>query len=234
VSPSVAFLFDVDNTLLNNDRVKVELAAGIAAAVGSDAGDRFWAIYDEVRRERDFVDYPLTLQRFRDEHEREPGVEAVTELVLGFPYETVLYPDALQVLAHVQSVGPAAIVTDGDPVYQPAKIERAGITRAVEGRVFVYTHKEHHLLDVQAVVQADRYVLVDDKRSILADVEDMHGHVVTVHVRQGHYADLPADGLAPNVTINRIGDLLALDPAALWSAKRGAAGGPCRWGRRSR
>jgi hypothetical protein len=118
-------------------------------------------------------------------------------------------------LAHVQSVGPAAIVTDGDPVYQPAKIARAGLTEAVDGRVFVYTHKEHHLLEVQAALPAHRYVLVDDKRSILADVEDMHGHVVTVHVRQGHYADV-TDGFPPaNRVLDRIGDLADLDLAAL-------------------
>ena len=216
--PSVAFLFDVDNTLLDNDRVKAELEAGIAAAVGSEAANRFWAIYEEVRRERAFVDYPLTLQRFADERSGDPGANAVTELVLGYPYQTALYPSALEVLAYVQSVGPAAIVTDGDLVYQPAKIERAGITEAVGGRVFVYTHKEHHLLDVQAAVPADQYVLVDDKRSILADVEDMHGHVVTVHVRQGHYADDEVAGPAPNWTIDRIGDLLLFDPAPeAWS-----------------
>jgi hypothetical protein len=108
-------------------------------------------------------------------------------------------------------VGPAAIVTDGDPVYQPAKIERAGLTDAVGGRVFVYTHKEHHLLEVQAALPADRYVLVDDKGSILADVEDMHGHVVTVHVRQGHYADVTGGFPPADRTFERIGDLADVD-----------------------
>jgi FMN phosphatase YigB (HAD superfamily) len=210
VEAPVAFLFDVDNTLLDNDRVKAELAAGIERVAGKALGDRFWELYEEVRRERDFVDYPATLARFGEEVAGEVH-GAVSALVLDYPYETALYPDALEVLAHVQSVGPAAIVTDGDPVYQPAKIERAGLTDAVGGRVFVYTHKEHHLLEVQAALPADRYVLVDDKRSILADVEDMHGHVVTVHVRQGHYADV-TDGFPPaDRTLERIGDLADVD-----------------------
>jgi FMN phosphatase YigB (HAD superfamily) len=207
-------LFDVDNTLLDNDRVKAEMAAGIERVAGKALGDRFWELYEEVRRERDFVDYPATLARFGEEVAGEVH-GAVSALVLDYPYETALYPGALETLAHVQSVGPAAIVTDGDPVYQPAKIARAGLTEAVDGRVFVYTHKEHHLLEVQAALPAHRYVLVDDKRSILADVEDMHGHVVTVHVRQGHYADV-TDGFPPaNRVLDRIGDLADLDLAAL-------------------
>jgi FMN phosphatase YigB (HAD superfamily) len=183
--------------------------------VGSEAAERFWAIYEGVRRERDFVDLPLTLDRFDEELTSEPGLAAVRELILGYPFETVLYPDALEALARVQEIGPAAIVTDGDPVYQPAKIARAGLAAAVHGRVFVYTHKEHHLLEVQAALPAHRYVLVDDKRSILADVEDMHGHVVTVHVRQGHYADV-TDGYRPaDLTLDRIGDLATMDLGAL-------------------
>jgi FMN phosphatase YigB (HAD superfamily) len=210
----VAFLFDVDNTLLDNDRVKAELAAGIERVAGKALGDRFWELYEDVRRERDYVDYPATLARFGEEVRRDIH-GAVSELVLDYPYETALYPDALEVLAHVQSVGPAAIVTDGDPVYQPAKIARAGLTDAVGGQVFVYTHKEHHLLEVQAALPADRYVLVDDKLSILADVEDMHGHVVTIHVRQGHYADV-TDGFRPaDLTLDRIGDLATMDLGAL-------------------
>jgi FMN phosphatase YigB (HAD superfamily) len=220
----VAFLFDVDNTLLDNDRVKAVLAAGIERIVGKARGDRFWELYEAVRRERDHVDYPATLERFGEEVP-DPGERAaVSGLVLGYPYETALYPGALEALAYVQAVGPAAIVTDGDPVYQPAKIERAGLAAAVDGRVFVYTHKEHHLLDVQAAVPADRYVLVDDKRSILADVEDMHGHVVTVHVRQGHYADDEVEGPGPDWEFDRIGDLLAVDPASLLHPSRGDRG----------
>jgi FMN phosphatase YigB (HAD superfamily) len=208
--PNVAFLFDVDNTLLDNDRVKADMAAGIERIAGKARGDRFWQLYEEVRRERDYVDLPATVARFGEEVGSETK-GAVLDLVLGYPFESALYPGALEALAHVQTLGPAAIVTDGDPIYQPAKIVRAGITEAVAGRVFVYTHKEHHLLEVQAAVPAHRYVLVDDKRSILADVEDMHGHVVTVHVRQGHYADVTDGFPPPDRTLERIGDLANMD-----------------------
>jgi FMN phosphatase YigB (HAD superfamily) len=210
VRAQVAFLFDVDNTLLDNDRVKAEMADGIERLAGMALGDRFWELYEEVRHERDYVDLPATVARFGDEVGSEIGGR-VLDLVLGYPFETALYPGALEALAHVQKMGPAAIVTDGDPIYQPAKIARAGLTEAVDGRVFVYSHKEHHLLEVQAALPADRYVLVDDKPSILADVEDMHGHVVTVHVRQGHYADVTDGYPPPDRVLDRIGDLVEVD-----------------------
>jgi hypothetical protein len=208
-----AFLFDVDNTLLDNDRVKADLAAGIDDAVGKAAGDRFWKIYEDVRRMRDYVDYPHTLQRFREVFPDEPGFPVVAELVLGYPYRTVLYPRAMEVVAHVQSLGPAAIVTDGDPVYQAAKIARAGLADAVERRVFLVAHKEAHLAEVQQAVPADRYVIFDDKLSVLDAVERMDERVFTVHVRQGHHgvAAVANDGYSPGRSLERIGDLLDLD-----------------------
>jgi len=212
---SVAFLFDVDNTLLDNDRVKAELAAGIEKAVGSEAGGRFWAIYEDVRRMRDYVDYPHTLQRFREVFPQEPGFPAVAELVLGYPYRGALYPRTLEVLAHVQWMGSAAIVTDGDPVYQAAKIARAGLADAVGRRVFLYAHKEAHLAEVKQALPADRYVIFDDKLSVLDAVERMDERVFTVHVRQGHYgvAPLAGDVPGPDRSLERIGDLVELDLA---------------------
>lgn len=212
----IAFLFDVDNTLLDNDRVKADLAAGIEDAVGKAAGDRFWELYEEVRRMRDYVDYLHTLERFREVFPNEPGFPAVADLVLGYPYKTVLYPGALEVIAKVQSMGPAAIVTDGDPVYQPAKIARAGIADAVERRVFLFIHKEAHLAEVQGSVPADRYVIFDDKIDVLARVERLDDRVFTVHVRQGHYGREAAtdNGPRPDRSIDRIGDLLDLDLVA--------------------
>ncbi len=207
----MAFLFDVDNTLLDNDRVKAELAEGINAAVGEVAGARFWEIYEDVRRMRDYVDYPLTLERFREADPNEPGLPAVVDLVMNYPYETALYSGALDALAHVQRLGPAAIVTDGDPVYQPAKIERAGLADAVAGRVFITVHKEEQMADVQRAMPADRYVLVDDKLAVLSRVEMRDAEVLTVHVRQGHYA-ADTHGYQPaDRTLERIGDLLELD-----------------------
>ncbi len=210
--PRWSFLFDVDNTLLDNDRVKADFVAGIAGAVGSEAGDRFWEIYEEVRRVRDYVDYPETIRRFREAFPDEPGVSAVEELVLEYPYKTALYPGALDVLARVQVIGPAAIVTDGDPVYQPAKIARAGLADAVGQRVFVFADKVPHLDDVARSIPADRYVLFDDKRAILARAEHLDGRLLTVQVRQGHYASADMDMRpAPDRVIEQIGDLLDLD-----------------------
>lgn len=211
------FLFDVDNTLLDNDRVKAELAEGINAAVGEAAGARFWEIYEDVRRMRDYVDYPRTLEQFREEFPREPGFPAVAELVLGYPYRSVLYPGALEVLARVQEFGPAAIVTDGDPVYQAAKVARAGLADAVENRVFLYAHKEPHLGEVQATMPADRYVMFEDKADVLATVKRLDERVVTVHVRQGHYgvADVSDVRPAPDRSLERIGDLLELNLEAI-------------------
>jgi phosphoserine phosphatase len=212
----VALLFDVDNTLLDNDRVKAELAAGIDGLVGEAAGARFWEIYEDVRRMRDYVDYPHTLQRFREAFPIEPAFPEVAELVLGYPYQNALYPGALEVIAKVQLTGPAAVVTDGDPVYQAAKIARAGLVDAVERRVFLFAHKEPHLAEVQAAVPADRYVLFEDKADVLARVKRMDDQVLTVHVRQGHYGQAGADDWypAPDRSLERIGDLLQMDLAS--------------------
>jgi FMN phosphatase YigB (HAD superfamily) len=207
----VAFLFDVDNTLLDNDRVKADMAAGIRAAVGPVLADRFWELYEEVRAEKDVVDLPVTLERFEDAYHDEPGVLTVIGLIMGYPFETALYPGALAALAHVQEIGPAGIVTDGDPGYQPVKIARAGLTAAVNGRVYISVHKEERLAEVQRAMPADRYVLVDDKLAVLNRVEMRHAAVMTVHVRQGHYASM-TDGYRPaDRTLEHIGDLAELD-----------------------
>ena len=209
-------MFDVDNTLLDNDRAKADLAAGIEQAVGAEAEARFWQIYEDVRRLRDYVDYPHTLERFREAFPQEPGFPEVAELVLGYPYQSVLYPGSLEVLAKVQTIGPAAIVTDGDPVYQAAKIARAGLAEAVERRVFLYAHKEAHLAEVKDALPADRYVIVDDKLSVLEAVEMLDERVFTVHVRQGHYGVVPVagDGPGPDRSLESIGDLLEVDLAS--------------------
>jgi FMN phosphatase YigB (HAD superfamily) len=165
---------------------------------------------------RDYVDYPHTLQRFREVFPDEPAFPEVAELVLGYPYQSVLYPGALEVLAKVQSVGPAAIVTDGDPVYQAAKIARAGLADAVEHRVFLFAHKEAHLAEVKEALPADRYVVFDDKLSVLDAVERLDDRVFTVHVRQGHYgvAAVADDFPPPDRSLERIGDLLDQDLTA--------------------
>ncbi|HET9497109.1 MAG TPA: HAD family hydrolase [Candidatus Limnocylindria bacterium] len=214
---SVAFLFDVDNTLLDNDRVKAELAEGIDNAMGEAAGARFWAIYEDVRRMRDYVDYPRTLERFREVFPRDAGFPAVAELVLGYPYRSALYPGALEVLARVQTIGPAAIVTDGDPVYQAAKVARAGLADAVDRRVFIFAHKEAHVAELQAIVPADRYVVFDDKPEVLATVKRVDDGFRTVLVRQGHYGEVgPGDARpAPDLIVERVGDVIDLEVSRL-------------------
>jgi FMN phosphatase YigB (HAD superfamily) len=187
-------------------------------AVGASVAGQFWELYEEVRDETEVVDYPATLERFQEAYHGQPGVAAVVALVMGYPYETALFPGALDALAHVQEVGPAAIVTDGDPVYQPAKIARAGLTAAVDGRVFVTVHKEERLAQVQRAIPADRYVLVDDKLAILNRVEMRDARVLTVQVRQGHYAS-QTSGLRPaGRTLGAIGELATLDVASFLDA----------------
>ena len=210
----VAFLFDVDNTLLDNDRVKRDLISAIESLVGLDRGRRFWELYEDVRRDRDFVDFPRTLERFAREFPEEPGFPKVADAVLSYPYATALFPGALDVLRYSSSLGEVAILTDGDPVYQPAKIARAGIPDVIDGPVLVFDHKEDHLDEVLRRVPAQRYVLVDDKPRILATVGERLGdRVTTLHVCQGKYAHASDHDAFPDAdtTIDVIGDILNLD-----------------------
>lgn len=195
----ILFLFDVDNTLLDNDAAKADLAARVEALVGAGRAAAFWETYEAVRREKDYVDYPLTLARFRAAFPDEPAFPYVADLVLAYPYGERVYPGALAALAHVRTLGTAAILSDGDPVYQPAKIARAGLATAVGGNVLVFVHKEANLEAVTGRFPARRYVLVDDKPDVLARSKARLGdRLLTLHVRQGKYAHAPrAEGLPP-------------------------------------
>lgn len=211
----IAFLFDVDNTLLDNDRVKRDLVDAIHRIVGPERGARFWELYEEIRQERDYVDFPHTLERFARIHPVESGFPALADAVLSYPYRSAAYPSAHEVLRHAGRIGPAAILTDGDPVYQPAKIARAGLAEEVSGRVFVFAHKELHLDEVQLRLPAERYVLVDDKPRILAAAKDRLGdRLFTLHVCQGKYAHATEHDEFPPAdrTVGVIADLLSLDP----------------------
>lgn len=216
--PSVAFLFDVDNTLLDNDRVKADLVAATDRLVGPERGERFWQIYEEVREDLDYVDLPGTLGRFAEEFPEDRGFPALADHVLSYPYHTAVYRGALEVLKRASARGPTAILSDGDPVFQPAKIARARIAAAILGPILVYTHKEENLDEVRRRVPADRYVLIDDKRRILLSVREQLGDAVTtVHVSQGRHAD---DGGHPesadvSLTIGSIAEMLDYDLAAL-------------------
>ncbi len=210
----IAFLFDVDNTLLDNDRVRRDLVAATDRAVGAERGARFWELYEEIRRECDYVDFPHTLERFTRTFPDQPGFPALADAVLSYPYRSAAFPGAHDVLLRTAKIGPVAILSDGDPVYQPAKIARAGLADAVDGRVFVFAHKEHHLDEVQRRLPAERYVLVDDKPRILAAAKARLGdRLITLHVCQGRYAHAAEHDTLPPAdrSVDAIADILHLD-----------------------
>ena len=220
----VVFFFDVDNTLLDNDRIQQDLREELARCCGAEARDRYWAILEERRESLGYVDYLGALERYRDEHPRDARVLRMSNWLIDYPFAERLYPGALAVLARVQAMAPVVILTDGDAVFQPRKVARAGLEGAVHGQVLVYVHKERMLDDVERLHPARHYVMVDDKLRILAAMKATWGsRLTTVFVRQGHYATDPAvlrDYPAADASIACIGDLLQEDLASL--AARGA------------
>ena len=221
----VAFLFDVDNTLLDNDRLRQDLRDKLAQCCGREAHDRYWALLDEMRASLGYVDYLGALQALRNERLHDPQVMQVSQWLLAYPFAERVYPAALDVLARVRSFASVAILSDGDAVFQPWKIARSGLEDAVGGQVLIYVHKEQMLEDVRRRRPAKHYVMVDDKPRILAAMKSAWGTLLTtVFVRQGHYATEDAAFAAASpadVSIARIGDLLHEDLARL--ATRGAA-----------
>jgi FMN phosphatase YigB (HAD superfamily) len=209
----IVFLADVDNTLLDNDAVQQDLKDHIERAYGPDARDRYWRILEDLFAELGY--YLGALQRFRVEHPLEVELLSMSAYLIDYPFANRLYPSALKVLRQLKNWGPTALLSDGDVVFQPRKVERAGLSDAVDGRVLIYIHKEKALDDVERRFPAEHYVLVDDKPRILAAVKRVWGErVTTVFVRQGSYAhDTQTVGALPpaDVTIDRIGDLLSLD-----------------------
>ncbi|HTV97281.1 MAG TPA: HAD family hydrolase [Steroidobacteraceae bacterium] len=211
----IVFLFDVDNTLLDNDRVSADLKRHLTNKVGAQRQARYWAIFEELRAALGYADYLGALQRYRVENPRDPHLLTVSEFLVNYPFARRLYPKALDVVEHVTQWGPAVILSDGDVVFQPRKVDRSGIHAAVDGNVLIYIHKELELEDVQQRFPAEHYVLVDDKLRILTAVKKAWGNrVTTVFPRQGHYALDPQalSGYPPaDVTVERIADLLELD-----------------------
>jgi FMN phosphatase YigB (HAD superfamily) len=210
--PKIVFLFDVDNTLLNNDRVTADLKRHLEQQVGHERQQRYWDIFEKIRAELGYADYIGALQRYRLEYPRDPSVLTVSHFLINYPFATRLYPDSLDAVEHVKEWGPAVVLSDGDVVFQPLKIERSGIHEAVSGNVLIYIHKEKELDDVERRFPADHYVLIDDKIRILAEVKKIWGsRVTTVFPRQGHYALDPKTLAAypsADISINRIGELL--------------------------
>lgn len=221
----VVFLLDVDNTLLDNDRVAQDLQLHIEEAVGAECQARYWAIFEQLRAELGYADYLGALQRYRLEHPRDPQIVAISLFLLNYPFADRLYPRAMEVIDRLRRHGRVVILTDGDAVFQPRKVERSGLWDAVSGHVLIYIHKEQMLDDVEDRYPSRHYVLVDDKRRILTAVKQAWGaRVTTVFPRQGHYAHeagLEARYPPADVTIAGIGDLAGQDITSL--TRHGAA-----------
>jgi FMN phosphatase YigB (HAD superfamily) len=208
------FLVDVDNTLLDNDAVIADLRAHLVELCGADCEHRYFEIFEQLRIELGYADYLGALQRYRIERPREAHVLEISLFLLHYPFANRVYPQALDVLHDLRARGLPVILTDGDVVFQPSKIERAGLWAAVNGEVLIYIHKEEMLDDVKRRYPARRYVMVDDKIRILAAMKaTWREKLTTVFVRQGHYANDPAlvAGYPPaDITVERIGELVSL------------------------
>src|SRR5436190_4864137 len=209
---SVVFLFDVDNTLLDNDRVTADLKKHLEAQVGIKRSQRYWAIFEQLRTELGYADYLGALQRYRREYPHDLHLLTVSRFLVNYPFANRLYPNSLDVLEHVKTWGTPAILSDGDVVFQPRKVDCSGLHDAVEGNVMIYVHKEQELADVEQRYPAGHYVLIDDKLRILTAVKHIWGaRVTTVFVRQGHYAldsKIVSEYPVADRTVERIGDLL--------------------------
>jgi FMN phosphatase YigB (HAD superfamily) len=224
-SPSdVVFLFDVDNTLLDNDRVQDDLRNHLESEFGTESRDRYWAIFEELRAELGYADYLGALQRYRLEDLCDPRLLMMSSFLVDYPFANRLYPGSLDALKHVRSWGPTVILSDGDVVFQPRKVQRSGLWEAVEGHVLIYIHKEQMLDDVECRYPTRHYVMVDDKLRILTAMKKIWGsRLTTVFPRQGHYA-LDRKNIATyppaDITVERIGDLVNYDlPVLLGAAK---------------
>ena len=223
----IVFLVDVDNTLVDNDGIQQDLKDHLERTYGVAARERYWRILEDLFVELGYRDYIGALQRFRVEHPREIELLAMSSFLMDYPFADRLYPNAIAVLKRLRSVAPTVILSDGDVVFQPRKVEHAGIADAVDGHVLIYIHKEESLEDVERRYPAERYILVDDKLRILDAVKQVWGaRVTTVFPRQGQYAhDAKVISALPpaDVTIEHIGDLLDYDLPRLLESPRALA-----------
>jgi FMN phosphatase YigB (HAD superfamily) len=218
----VVFFFDVDNTLLDNDRVTADLRRFLEREVGRERARRYWAIFEELRVELGYADYLGALQRYRVECPYDSHLLAVSTYLVNYHFANRLFPNSLDAIEHCRQWGPVVILSDGDVVFQPRKVERSGLFEAVEGNILIYVHKERELQDVERRYPAEHYVMVDDKLRILAAMKKSWGsRLTTVFPRQGHYAlDAAETAKYPpaDITLERIGDLLDYDLPALCGA----------------
>jgi FMN phosphatase YigB (HAD superfamily) len=207
----VFFLVDVDNTLFDNDRFAVELSAHLEKSFNVAERERYWSLHKKRWAEFGISDYLGTMQEFRQGLQNDPALLKMSSFLLDFPFGDLLYPHALEVVKHVRSLGPASALSDGDMVFQPRKLQHSGIFDAFHGNALIYEHKQHELDLLQQRFPAQRYVMIDDKPNILADMKKVLGdRLTTVFVRQGRYAADASPELrsAPDMKIDAIADLL--------------------------
>jgi FMN phosphatase YigB (HAD superfamily) len=221
--PRVVFLLDVDNTLLDNDRVTADLKRHLEQSFGADRATHYWTIFEQRREELGYTDYLGALQQYRAENPRDPQFLQTSFFLLEYPFAERLYPDAMRMIERLSGWGKTVVLSDGDVIFQPRKVLRSGLYDAVDGRVLIYIHKEQQLADVEERFPAERYVMVDDKLRILAAMKQSWGErLTTVFPRQGHYAldpDVISEYPPADVAIDRIGDLLQYDLDALIDAR---------------
>jgi FMN phosphatase YigB (HAD superfamily) len=221
----VVFLFDVDNTLIDNDHIVADMKNNLERDIGSLQQTRYWEYFEELRTELGYADYLGALQRYRVNHPRDFGIIAVSYFLMNYHFANRLFPCSLDLIEQYKQYGETAILSDGDMIFQPLKIERSGLREAVDEKVMIYIHKEQELDDVKKRYPADHYVLIDDKVRILDAVKKTWGaNVTTVFPKQGHYAaDVQevAKYMAPDVTVDRIDQLREYDLARLRAATKG-------------
>jgi FMN phosphatase YigB (HAD superfamily) len=212
----LVFMIDLDNTILDNDGVKKDLEAKMLEILGKEMAARFWELYEIVRKELDVIDFYEQMRRMKEEFPERPEIDAATSALADWDFSSRVYPDALKTIAHLRSMGLPVVVSDGDAVFQPTKIWKCGVTEAVDGRVFIFAHKEKHLPAVETQFPAKHYVLIDDKPGILMRSKAALGdRLTTVHVLQGKYALDPKHAVeyTPDIVAKNFSDLLGYSAA---------------------
>jgi FMN phosphatase YigB (HAD superfamily) len=208
----IVTLFDVDNTLLDNDKVTADLKKYLDNTVGREKEERYWQFFEQLRGELGYADYLGALQRYRVAYPRDPKLLCISRYLISYPFANRLYPESLDVVNHTEQWGPVVIFSDGDAVFQPRKVERSGLMEIFKENVLIYIHKEDNLDDVEKRYPADHYILVDDKLRVLDAIKRIwKDRVTTVFPKQGHYAHDPGilQRYPPaDINIDRIGNLL--------------------------
>jgi FMN phosphatase YigB (HAD superfamily) len=207
----LVFLIDLDNTILDNDSVKKDIEARMQQILGEKLAARFWELYEIVRKDLDVIDFWEQMRRMKEEFPGNPAVDDACVALAEWDFSHRVYPDAIKTLLHLKSMGLLVVVSDGDPVFQPTKIARCGVTEAVDGRVLIFVHKEHYMPNVRNQFRADHYVLIDDKPGILMRSKaHLQDRLTTVHVLQGKYALDPKHAVdyRPDIVVENFSDLL--------------------------